>query len=96
MLTNDETREAKNICVECLNKIDVGSYNLRYADPRLDVYARTLIDDPDAHNLYELLALQRFFRFLDTYEFHVDKIQGFIRFYEFLKFDEENQKYLYK
>ena len=96
MLTNDETREAKNICVECLNKIDVGSYNLRYADSRLDVYARTLIDDPDAHNLYELLALQRFFRFLDTYEFHVDKIQGFIRFYEFLKFDGKHGRQRYE
>lgn len=96
MLTNDETREAKNICVECLNKIDVGSYNLRYADPRLDVYARTLIDDPDAHNLYELLALQRFFRFLDTYEFHIDKVQGFIRFYEFLKFDGKHGRQRYE
>lgn len=96
MLTNDETRKAKQICVECLNKIDVGSYNLRYADPRLDVYARTLIDDPDAHNLYELLALQRFFRFLDTYEFHVDKVQGFIRFYEFLKFDGKHGRQRYE
>lgn len=96
MLTNDETREAKHICVECLNKIDVGSYNLRYADPRLDVYARTLIDDPDAHNLYELLALQRFFRFLDIYEFHIDKVQGFIRFYEFLKFDGKHGRQRYE
>lgn len=96
MLTNDETREAKNICVECLNKIDVGSYNLRYADPRLDVYARTLIDDPDAHNLYELLALQRFFRLLDTYEFHIDKVQTFIRFYEFLKFDGKHGRQRYE
>ena len=96
MLTNDETREAKHICVECLNKIDVGSYNLRYADPRLDVYARTLIDDPEAHNLYELLALQRFFRFLDTYEFHIDKVQGFIRFYEFLKFDGKHGRQRYE
>ena len=96
MLTNDETREAKKICVECLSKIDVGSYNLRYADPRLDVYARTLIDDPDAHNLYELLALQRFFRWLDTYEFHIDKVQRFIRFYEFLKFDGKHGRRRYE
>ena len=96
MLTNDETREAKKICVECLSKIDVGSYNLRYADPRLDVYSRTLIDDPDAHNLYELLALQRFFRWLDTYEFHIDKVQRFIRFYEFLKFDGKHGRRRYE
>ena len=96
MLTNDETREAKKICVECLSKIDVGSYNLRYADPRLDVYARTLIDDPEAHNLYELLALQRFFRLLDTYEFHIDKVQAFIRFYEFLKFDGKHGRQRYE
>ena len=96
MLTNDETRKAKRICVECLNKIDVGSYNLRYADPRLDVYARTLIDDPEAHNLYELLALKRFFRFLGIYEFHIDKVQGFIRFYEFLKFDGKHGRQRYE
>ena len=96
MLTNDETRKAKRICVECLNKIDVGSYNLRYADPRLDVYARTLIDDPEGHNLYELLALKRFFRFLGIYEFHIDKVQGFIRFYEFLKFDGKHGRQRYE
>lgn len=96
MLTNDETRKAKRICVERLSKIDVGSYNLRYADPRLDVYARTLIDDPDAHNLYELLALKRFFRFLGIYEFHIDKVQGFIRFYEFLKFDGKHGRQRYE
>lgn len=96
MLTNDETRKAKRICVECLNKIDVGSYNLRYADPRLDVYARTLIDDPEGHNLYELLALKRFFRWLDTYEFHIDKVQAFIRFYEFLKFDGKHGRQRYE
>ena len=96
MLTNDETREAKKICAEFLNKIDVGSYNLRYADPRLDVYARTLIDDPEAHNLYELLALQRFFRWLDTYEFHIDQVQAFIRFYEFLKFDGKHGRQRYE
>lgn len=96
MLTNDETRKAKRICVGRLSKIDVGSYNLRYADPRLDVYARTLIDAPDAHNLYELLALQRFFRWLDTYEFHIDKVQAFIRFYEFLKFDGKHGRQRYE
>ena len=96
MLTNDETREAKKICAEFLSKIDVGSYNLRYADPRLDVYARTLIEDPEAHNLYELLALQRFFRWLDTYEFHIDQVQAFIRFYEFLKFDGKHGRQRYE
>ena len=96
MLTNDETREAKKICAEFLSKIDVGSYNLRYADPRLDVYVRTLIEDPEAHNLYELLALQRFFRWLDTYEFHIDQVQAFIRFYEFLKFDGKKGRQRYE
>ena len=96
MLTNDETRKAKKICAEFLSKIDVGSYNLRYADPRLDVYARMLIEDPEAHNLYELLALQRFFRWLDTYEFHIDKVKGFIRFYEFLKFDGKHGRQRYE
>ena len=96
MLTKEETIEAKRICVEHLNLINVDNYNLQYADPRLNTYSHSLIDDPDAHNLYELLALQRFFRFLDTYEFHIDRVQAFIRFFEFLKFDGTHGRRRYK
>jgi phage terminase large subunit-like protein len=96
MLTDDETRMAKTICTERLKAIDTGSYNLAVADTRLNEYARSLIDDTDAHNLYELLALLRFFRMLDMYEFRIDRVQAFIGFYEFLKFDGKRGRQRYK
>lgn len=95
MLTKEETIEAKRICVDRLSQIRIDAYNLQYADSRLNTYAQSLIADPDAHNLYELLALQRFFRLLDTYEFRIDKVQAFIRFYEFLKFDGKHGRQRY-
>jgi phage terminase large subunit-like protein len=96
MLTDDEERQAKRISIERLTEIHVSDYNLSAVDPRLDTYARALIDNPDAHNLYELLALIRFFRFLDTYDFRIDIAQAFIRFFEFLKFDGTHGRQRYK
>ena len=96
MLTKDEERKAKKICIERLGTINVDDYNLRSVDPRLDVYARSLIEDTDGHNLYELLALQRFFRHLDTYDFRIDRVQAYIHFYEFLKFDGKKGRQRYE
>jgi phage terminase large subunit-like protein len=96
MLTKEEARDAKRICVERLSAKDVMSYNLESVDERLNYYARDLISNPDAHNLYELLMLLRFFRFLDTYPFHIDKAKAFINFYEFLKFDGKHGRQRYK
>ena len=54
MLTKDEERKAKKICIERLGTINIDDYNLRSVDPRLDVYARSLFEDTDGHNLCEL------------------------------------------
>lgn len=89
-------RNAKKKCVSALSKIDIDSYNLGQLDSRLEDYARSLISAPDDHNLYELLALQRFFRFCDTYILRVDKVKQFILFYEFLKFEGPNGRQSYK
>lgn len=96
MLTDDEARTAKKVCIERLKTVRVEDYNLPTADPRLEIYARTLIEESDGHNLYELLALLRFFRLLDTYEFRIDIVQAFIRFYEFLKFDGKHGRQRYE
>lgn len=96
MLTDEETRMAKKICAEKLRSINIDDYNLGSADDRLDEYAHALADDTDAHNLYELLALLRFFRMLDSYEFRIDRVQAFINLYEFLKFDGKKGRQRYK
>lgn len=47
------------------------------------------------HNLYELLALKRFFKLLGKYIFKVNEVRAFIVFYENLKFSglKGRQKY---
>jgi phage terminase large subunit-like protein len=55
-------------------------------DKRLNEYAFSVIYNPDLHNLYELLALKRFFQFLNKYEFRPVAVKRFIVFYEKLKF----------
>ena len=69
-----------------LASVDVASYRLGRTDPRLEQYARSVIASPEAHNLYELLSLLRFFRLLDTYLFKPSEVKKFIVFYESLKF----------
>ena len=96
MLTNEEAREAKKECVGRLSAVTLDNYHLDLADSRLVDYSASLIANPDGHNLYELLALLRFFRLLDTYDFHVDQAQAFIKFYEFLKFDGKHGRQRYE
>ena len=66
---NKENRDKlialKQSVVSDLHNIDVDSYKLDKADERLNVYIKGCINNPDAPNLYELLAVHRFFVFLD-------------------------------
>jgi phage terminase large subunit-like protein len=98
-MTDDEkTQERKckdNVC-EKLAGISVKAYALGQIDLRLDTYANALINNFDAHNLYELLALDRFFYFLDRYEMRISEVKKFIQFYEFLKFDGVNGRQSYE
>lgn len=55
-------------------------------DARLWQYCYEVITDTDLHNLYEILAVLRFFRFLDKYEFRQKEVKKFYNFYEALKF----------
>lgn len=88
-------RECKKACVERLSDIDVRSYHLGTIDRRLTAYAKGLVQHPDDHNLYELLGLERFFRFLDKYTFRIDKAKQFIDFYELLKFSGQHGRQRY-
>ena len=95
-ISKEVLRKCKTLCVERLRLIDVESYDLEGIDSRLDDYAHALIDKPDAHNLFELLMLLRFFRLLDTYSFSVGIVRSFICFYEMLKFTGANGPSRYK
>ena len=63
--TRDKLIALKQSVISDLHNIDVDSYKLGKADERLNVYIKGCINAPDAHNLYELLAVRRFFVFLD-------------------------------
>lgn len=91
-----QERECKAAVTDKLCSIDLKAYALGQIDERLDVYARMVIDNPEGHNLYEQLALARFFDMLHKYEFRIDEAQRFIHLYEFLKFDGMNGRQRYK
>lgn len=55
-------------------------------DPRIGEYVLGCITHPEAHNLYELLGVKRFFYILGKYEWRPKKVRHFFRFYEALKF----------
>lgn len=88
--------DLKCATVEHLKRIPVCSYHLDKADKRLNVYVNGCIGSPEKHNLYELLAVSRFFRFLDTYEFRAKEVRKFVVFYEKLKFSGTKGKTRYK
>lgn len=96
MLTNDELIQLKDATVRRLRGIDVLSYNLDTADIRLNSYVGGCISNPDNHNLYELLSVVRFFRFLDIYDFRPSEVRKFVVFYESLKFSGTKGKTRYK
>ena len=89
-------REAKRLAVERLHDTDLGEYLLEDIDPRLLWYFQGLVSNPDAHNVYELLAAVKFLRLLETYSYDTAAAVNFMRFYEFLKFSGQNGRQSYK
>src|SRR5574344_1519790 len=85
-MDKDELIELKRSTVLLLRRIDVSKYGLDETDERLPIYLNQCIDNPDRHNLYELLAVKRFFEFMDKFEFRSGKVREFITLFEYLKF----------
>lgn len=71
-------------------------YALDDTDSRMSEYAFGVIDNPDGHNLYEILALKRFFDMLDRHGWNVKRVKKFIRFYEALRFNGTKGRQRYK
>ena len=81
-------RDLKRETAVRLSEIDLDGYPvLDRTDGRLREYIESVRGYPEKHNLYELLALLRFFRLLDRYEFRPSAVRRFIVVYESLRFN---------
>lgn len=65
-------------------------------DDRIVVYIDGVVLNPDAHNLYEILAVERFFYLLSKYSLDHKRARKFIKFYEALRFSGTNGRQRYK
>lgn len=95
-MENKDLIQLKRDTVIYLQSVDVFSYRLERADKRLNSYILDCIGSPDAHNLYELLAIRLFFRKVDMYDFRIGEVKKFVVFYESLKFSGTKGKTRYK
>lgn len=89
MTTDEEKerlREAKNAVSERLAQIDLRPYALDEVDSRLLDYCSEVASNPEGHNLFEQLAVERFLRLVDKYGLSVGVVRQKIAVYESLHF----------
>ena len=90
-------RELKKKAVCELHAVNIDLYPiLDKTDKRLRKYIEFVQDNPEEHNLYEILAAVRFFHHLEKYEFRSIKVKKFIALYESLIFNGMKGKTRYK
>lgn len=65
-------------------------------DRRIGEYCMEVTGHPDAHNLYELLAVERFLAMLDRHQWNGKAVKRFFRFYESLRFNGTNGRQRYR
>ena len=82
----DRLRQAKIDVTAALAATPIADYRLCEVDARLECYVMDVAQNPDAHNLYEQLAVLRFFRMADKYGLHATEVQRFFTLYENLHF----------
>jgi len=91
----DRLRQAKIDVSVQLAKVPIADYRLCEVDARLELYVTEVANNPSAHNLYEQLAVMRFFRMADKYGINATEVQRFFTLYENLHFPGKTglQKY---
>ena len=65
-------------------------------DNRLELYVSEVTSHPDAHNLYEVLAVRRFFRMAGRYRWNAERVRRFFIFYESIRFNGANGRQRYR
>ena len=88
MTTEEKKRleTAKEEVTRRLFRLDISAYRLSDTDSRLEQYTRDVACSPDSHNLWEQLAVERFFRMIDRYGLDTAAVRKFFTFYEYLHF----------
>ena len=80
------TKTYKEEQVERLSGIDLERYGLASIDVRLYDYVREVQQHGDDHNVFEVLAVLKFLRLMESYEFDKERVRKFVKLYESLKF----------
>ena len=91
----DRLRQAKADVSAYLSAVPIANYRLSEVDTRLELYVTEVAAHPTAHNLYEQLAVARFFRLADKYGINATEVHRFFTLYENLHFPGKTglQKY---
>lgn len=92
----DKLRQAKADVTDLLASTDIDRYRLTEVDSRLDGYVREVASNPEGHNLYEQLAVARFFRLCDKYGINATEVWQFFDLYESLYFPGKTGQQRYK
>lgn len=82
----DRLQRAKEDVSVQLAEMPMADYRLSEVDARLEEYVTGVARNPQAHNLYEQLAVRRFFRLIDKYGINATEVQRFFTLYENLYF----------
>lgn len=78
--------EAKAQVTADLAALRIGEYHLGRLDRRLLTYTTAVAKNPGQHNLFEQLAVRRFFRMIDKYGLNIGAVRRFFTLYESLSF----------
>lgn len=89
-------KKRKTEVTEELRQIRIDDYQLSKVDERLDIYIREVAGNPNGHNLYEQLAVLRFFDMADKYGISTTEVWQFFELYENLYFPGTHRQQRYK
>lgn len=103
-MTEEERGQWRQYKASVVQQLQAGrdTYNTKYhnalvdTDKRIGDYVFGVIDNPEAHNLYEILGVQRFLQMLDRYEWKAKRVRHFFRFYEAIRFSGLRGRTRYK
>lgn len=98
-MTEDEKdifRRKKKEVTAALKRVNIGRYRLAEIDPRIEWYVREVCDNPAGHNIFEQLAVARFFKMIEKYGLNVTESRIFFDFYEDLYFPGKRGHQRYK
>ena len=92
----DKLRKAKAEVTAELSRVPIADYRFGDVDARLERYIIDVAQRPEAHNLYEQLAVMRFIRLSDKYGINATEVQRFFMLYEHLHFPGKKGMQTYK